>query len=374
MVMDMSCMFGAIPASLTPEEGSLMERIHGDSVRYAWQILRGLRKTPRAGTLWPHWLSFHPIAKRLITVASLMVIAIQPFSSLYGQCFAGSISSLGELYESTGREKIDRFLEYYKRDMEKLFGVTAPLYFYRDGASPNAWALPCESNSYCDGIVVFGYELLFSTLLDSEQREYAVIGVLAHEFAHVVQFVEELDLPTMLKELHADFLAGYYIGRRKVLSEGVENFANTLFKMGDFSFWNPNHHGTPQERVSAMMAGFLAGQGGMSIDDAYAHGVRYVRTVAEHSDYEICDRCGGTGKLRYRNECSLCKGYGVITCSRCRGQGRYYTYGSYGYGWYRCGVCKGRGRLLCRQCEGMGVTEHIGRCYLCNGEGRVRRK
>lgn len=170
-----------------------------------------------------------------------------------------------------------------------------------------------------------------------------MVGVLAHEFAHVLQYVRGNNLPTKLKELHADFLAGYYLGRKRLMSGAVERFARALFEMGDFEFWNPNHHGTPQERVQAMSAGYIAGKSGASIHEAYKLGIEHVVMSSSYSDYVICSKCKGTKKIRVIERCSSCGGHGRKSCYRCKGRGQYYTHGPYGYGLHRCSVCKGGG-------------------------------
>jgi len=315
--------------------------------------------------------------KRLTTILLSGLVGLQSF--IFGQCFSAGLSSLGRLYESTGDDELDAKLWYYKNDMENVFDVKVQLYIYNDAESPNACAISCTPDlALCedaDGIVAYGYTMLLSKLWRSDQGGYAVVGVLAHEFAHVLQYVRGNNLPTKLKELHADFLAGYYLGRKQLMSGAVERFARALFEMGDFDFWNPNHHGTPQERVQAMSAGYIAGKSGASIHEAYKLGIEHVVMSSSYSDYVICSQCKGTKKIRVIERCSSCDGDGTKSCYYCKGHGRYYTDGPYGYGLYRCRVCKGGRFLRCSRCEGKGrVVTYSGVCYFCNGEGRVRRR
>jgi len=315
--------------------------------------------------------------KRLTTILLSGLVGLQSF--IFGQCFSAGLSSLGELYESTGDDELDAKLGYYANDMENIFGVKVQLYIYNDAESPNARAISCTPNlTLCedaDGIVAYGYTMLLSKLWRSDQGEYAVVGVLAHEFAHVLQFAEEIELSGKLQELHADFMAGYYLGIKRFLSDGIANFANALFELGDYAFWDPDHHGTPQERVQAMLAGFIAGKSGASIDEAYELGIQHVEMSSSYSDYVICSKCEGKGRIRVIERCSSCGGYGTKSCYYCKGHGQYYTDGLYGYGLYKCLVCKGLGLLPCSRCEGEGrVVTYSGVCYFCNGEGRVRRR
>jgi hypothetical protein len=61
-------------------------------------------------------------------------------------------------------------------------------------------------------------------------------------------------------ELHADFLSGYFAGRRR---KERPNFpasvvTATIGGLGDDLRSSPNHHGTPGERKAAVVQGFKA--------------------------------------------------------------------------------------------------------------------
>ncbi len=59
-------------------------------------------------------------------------------------------------------------------------------------------------------------------------------------------------------ELHADFLAGYFASLRKLEKPNFKAavYADTQHKFGDFSTGSQDHHGTPEERASAIVQGF----------------------------------------------------------------------------------------------------------------------
>ncbi|WP_048579789.1 neutral zinc metallopeptidase [Streptomyces viridochromogenes] len=95
--------------------------------------------------------------------------------------------------------------------------------------------------------------------------EWSAIYTVAHEYAHNVQ--EELgvwsDMTVRQVELEADCLAGVYMRgsldltadiKRQEFQEVVENAGLS----GDFEFRDPQHHGTPQERVDAVVLGLVA--------------------------------------------------------------------------------------------------------------------
>ena len=77
-----------------------------------------------------------------------------------------------------------------------------------------------------------------------------------------------------LSELHADFLAGYYFSRTGRTERSLITFGESLFSKGDYDYNDKQHHGTPQQRVAAMRAGYGAGR--YDLDEATNRGVTYV--------------------------------------------------------------------------------------------------
>lgn len=86
-------------------------------------------------------------------------------------------------------------------------------------------------------------------------------AILAHEFAHHVQFEEGLfdsDLPapeaTRRTELMADAYAAYFSAHRKGLNlrkDVILEVQESFYAVGDCGFDNPGHHGTPNQRLAA---------------------------------------------------------------------------------------------------------------------------
>jgi hypothetical protein len=98
-------------------------------------------------------------------------------------------------------------------------------------------------------------------------------GILAHEWAHHVQFVNDyfsdpvpsLDPPanaaemTRYTELMADAMAAYFLTHKRgaaMNQKRVEQFLEVYFQIGDCSFASPSHHGTPNQRMAAARFGF----------------------------------------------------------------------------------------------------------------------
>jgi hypothetical protein len=114
----------------------------------------------------------------------------------------------------------------------------------------------------------------------------SVAGVLAHECAHVFQLASSDLLKILMKgqtsavlcELHADFLAGYYLARkRNVTPESLTAMQRVFVYQGAYDRADPNYHGTPGLRGAAMDTGYFAAKDGKSFAEASEIGARYVR-------------------------------------------------------------------------------------------------
>ncbi|MGC4023063.1 MAG: hypothetical protein QM734_14525 [Cyclobacteriaceae bacterium] len=181
------------------------------------------------------------------------------------------------LYKSTGDPVVDHRLNMTKIDIEDLFHVKADLYCYFDNP-PNAGA-DVSLNPLFDGKIAMGINLLRNKLRDF--NEHAIAGVLAHEYAHVLQIKKRGTLNGKERELQADFMAGYYFGDGDILENGAEKFAADLYSMGDYNFWDPQHHGTPEERVAMFKAGLRSST--LTLDQAFQKSIEEV-TDTESSD------------------------------------------------------------------------------------------
>ena len=113
--------------------------------------------------------------------------------------------------------------------------------------------------------------------------------VVAHEFGHIVQYKNGLSKrlqagqPTVKRvELHADFLAGYFAGARKLAKPDFPAavYATTQYGFGDYRSDSVRHHGRPEERAAAIVRGFeVAFRDRGSPAEALAIGMRYVATM-----------------------------------------------------------------------------------------------
>jgi len=98
--------------------------------------------------------------------------------------------------------------------------------------------------------------------------DFAVAYVLAHEYAHNLQqelgvFDNRVTASAKPYELQADCLAGSWansVYKQGHLEPGdLEEATNAALAVGDFDVGNAQHHGTPEERRDALLAGYRSG-------------------------------------------------------------------------------------------------------------------
>jgi hypothetical protein len=190
---------------------------------------------------------------------------------------------------SSGNRDLDYALAQTLAMVAEKLNVLPGFAFYDDYDGKNAYATPERILMRSDGTVLFGIRLLRFLLAQGEHPEAAVAMVCAHEFGHVVQFrgglirtLQGWDPTVRRVELHADFLAGFFAGLRKVQRPSFPAlvFAEAAHQGGDFATRNPNHHGTPTERAAAIVQGFqTAFRDHRTTADAINIGVNYVRSI-----------------------------------------------------------------------------------------------
>lgn len=167
-----------------------------------------------------------------------------------------------KLFSRSGNDELDRYMPQERRVLNDLFWVEPEFGFYDDGAQPNALSLR-EGEKVRIGL---GLKLLRGEVArQPEGWQSAIIGILAHEWAHAYQYGTNLVENVHLWETHADYLAGWYLGNKVAMGLAqidIGVFADSLFRMGDGrGFFNPNDYGQPATRVAAMRAGFRLGNG-----------------------------------------------------------------------------------------------------------------
>jgi hypothetical protein len=191
--------------------------------------------------------------------------------------------------KSSGDAETDRFLGAALGRLANTFKVSPGFAFFDDGEHPNAFAAPETLLDNGPGTVLMGMHLFGQLMARVRDGGIAVIAVCAHEFGHIHQMqggyqgeFKALDKTARPIELHADFLAGYYLSLRKTEHPELDLNAvgGVLYKMGDWDVTSPRHHGSPDERVAALSAGFKFGsEGTHDVAEAAKAGLSFVRRI-----------------------------------------------------------------------------------------------
>ena len=192
------------------------------------------------------------------------------------------------LITTTGDHVLDRSLGRALVRLSELFSERPGFGFIDDSDAPNAYATDRTQVEGTWGTVCFGQTLFRDLMNRYDDQGLAVMAVVAHEFGHIAQFRSGVDgrllrnqVTVKRVELHADFLSGYFLGVRKRQQPSISVWAagHTLYRIGDYEFHNPNHHGTPDERVAAAEAGFKLGyEDRMEFARAFSLGVELILT------------------------------------------------------------------------------------------------
>ncbi|HEV7872204.1 MAG: hypothetical protein JWR62_1144 [Modestobacter sp.] len=161
----------------------------------------------------------------------------------------------------------------------------APFAYYRFPAPGEWYPSPCGDGPddsaafYCagDDTVVFSQALatrIWEGTLDLTGQhggeaagDMGVVYVIAHEYAHDVQFEQGLltaGLPSIATELHADCWAGAYARAKQdaglLDTTDIPEAIATAARVGTYDYADPQFHGTPEQRVAAFQLGLDSGR------------------------------------------------------------------------------------------------------------------
>lgn len=200
-------------------------------------------------------------------------------------------------FRSTGDAAVDRDLDRALRVVSDNFSVRPAFGFYDPNGTQytdddpermimNAWA----TSEMTDipgtwGTVAFGWDLFESEFQRHDKTGVSIITIAAHEFAHIWQQksgnIGRLRVGNPRKsEINADFLAGYFLGTRKILKSSLsfKPAGDLLDRLGASGEGNPDRtHGNRLERLNAAEAGFrIAYVDRRDFSFAKAAGLEYV--------------------------------------------------------------------------------------------------
>jgi hypothetical protein len=192
------------------------------------------------------------------------------------------------LVEESGLLRVDTDRKTEIDDLANTFGTPAAFAFVNDFDGANAFAYQEAEDDYR---VMFGIRLLHhmaGTLNPVGNNKIPthfpsiwngpIAGVIAHEWAHVLQFkrhVRNHAATAAPIELHADYLAGWYMGMKgERMMIAYEELKSQFYSLGDNDFSNADHHGTPEERARALAKGYeLAKTGIHDVNQAFEKGM-----------------------------------------------------------------------------------------------------
>jgi hypothetical protein len=193
-------------------------------------------------------------------------------------------------FRTTGDSALDRDLDRALGIIADLFQVNPAFGFYdpsmfqgRDegeSAVMNAFANSDNTDiPGTRGTVAFGWDLFRRELYEFDNSGLTIMAVAAHEFGHILQGYRGY-LPAIRvgfpqkSEIHADFLAGYFLGvrKRRIPSLRFQRAGDLFIRLGRVNEGNPTRsHGNARERLDAAEAGFrVAYVENKSLDDAFA--------------------------------------------------------------------------------------------------------
>ena len=181
----------------------------------------------------------------------------------------GGLTAYGiELMSSSGNKDLDRSINLELQHISDSLNVLPGFGFYDDSDELNAFALDETIIPNTRGTVIFGKQLLMEELNAHEWGGLAIAGIMAHEFAHIYQYQSPFyrmltrgeDTDKQL-ELHADYLAGYYLGLKRLRTGEIDikAFFDSMYLKGDNDFNSADHHGTPEERGKVVIEGYKMG-------------------------------------------------------------------------------------------------------------------
>lgn len=188
-----------------------------------------------------------------------------------------------------GVPKLDANIDIELAFLRKVFHVTPTFYFGQDSASDPLARTYRGAEANDQATIIIGVNFIQrEILLNPTHWELALIGVLAHEWAHALQYDSRLQDRQFMWETHADFMAGWYLGVKRAVGNQLSQplpLAKSLFEKGVSSdFFNPDTHGSAQVRVRAMLKGYdlgLNGDRGVALTVHDAANVGYMHASQE---------------------------------------------------------------------------------------------
>ncbi|MEM7580391.1 MAG: neutral zinc metallopeptidase [Mastigocoleus sp.] len=107
-----------------------------------------------------------------------------------------------------------------------------------------------------------------------QHGDAALAYIIAHEYAHAMQTAYGFTPRSgVITELQADCLAGVYLGLIPNIefdNRDIKEIATLAYRIGDYAWGSKHHHGTPKQRVVAVVRGIQGSVNGKGISTCRA--------------------------------------------------------------------------------------------------------
>lgn len=180
---------------------------------------------------------------------------------------AAALLPLTELHSARTEMEPERVARLVYAEIQQIHGYrsTPTLHF---GVRPGRTRSSCgriDGSAYCPA----DHALFISTRDIGMAYRYgdaALAFIIAHEYAHAMQAAFRfMPWHTPMAELQADCLAGVYLGSMPNLTverSDVNEIGSLAYRLGDYN-WGRYHHGTPEQRLKAVIHGIKASRNGL---------------------------------------------------------------------------------------------------------------
>ena len=191
---------------------------------------------------------------------------------------------------TSGNEDFDSTFGVVLSEIAVDFGVFPGFHYFEDFGLRQAWASPARFTENSDGTILLGKSLVLDAMAHGG-GESAILAISAHEFAHIAAYQREDAMlrathgrPRYAGELHADFLAGYFLAKYERSFRNINLVAPGRLWLG-FGSTNPNEpgtHGTMAMRRNSINAGYRWSKDQNrqpAFDDAFSAASSFIQTV-----------------------------------------------------------------------------------------------
>lgn len=223
-----------------------------------------------------------------------LFVSSGPASAQCAGFAAGENGGQPKIYSTTGNPKVDKTLNDALGKMWAASGQKPKFYLFDDGGDRHAaFADTSYSSGRWKGAVCVGKTTVAALEKNYQNWDIVLLAVIAHELAHIAQhntahpgekslysaLIRGAGDREILAELHADFMAGYYIGWLKTEVPRISTAGVDLFmcEIGQHDSKRVDYHGSKRQRQNAYTTGYQLGtQRAKKFPGAMDDGVEFV--------------------------------------------------------------------------------------------------